>query len=89
MRISDIARIYFIDKILLRGRIKRTMEMIDMSMLMDDGTYRKLMSLEDVYDYQRRICMLCNKHKDYSDMLRHLLSVHEDYVRSKLVEVVS
>jgi hypothetical protein len=54
--------------------------------------YRKLMSLEDIYDYQRRICMLCNKHKDYGDMLKHLLSTHEDYVRSKLsklIEVVS
>jgi hypothetical protein len=36
MRVSDIAKIYFIDKIQLKGRIKRTMEMIDMNMLMDD-----------------------------------------------------
>jgi hypothetical protein len=57
-------------------------------MVKDDVIYKRLMSLEDVYNYQSSKCLLCGKRKDYASMLTHLLTSHLDYVNQKLNEVL-
>jgi len=85
---SEIARIMCYETHMVRSRVQHTLSIIDINMIKNDVVYKRLMSLEDVYDYQRSRCKLCGKRKNYGDMLNHLLVSHNEYVMSKLNEVL-
>jgi hypothetical protein len=72
----------------VKVRIQFSKRLIDLNMIKDNVIYKRLMSLEDVYDYQRSRCKLCGKRKNYGDMLRHLLASHNEHLMSKLNEVL-
>ena len=85
---SSIARILCYDTKTVRVRIQFSKGLVDLDMIKNDKVYKKLMSLEDVYDYRKSRCLLCSKRKNYGDMLRHLLASHNEYLHQKLTEVL-
>jgi len=85
---SVIARIMCYETKDVKSKIHHTIKIIDVEMIKNDKVYKKLMSLEDVYDYQRSRCKLCGKRKFYEEMLKHLLTTHNEYVHLKLNEVL-
>jgi hypothetical protein len=73
---------------MVRSRVQHTLYIIDVDMVKNDVVYKRLMSLEDIYDYRRSKCLLCGKRKNYGDMLNHLLASHSEYVTAKLTQVL-
>jgi hypothetical protein len=89
IRPSDIAHFLGYDRKLVRGRIQKTIKVIDLNMVKDNVIYKKLMDLEDIYNHQNEKCKLCGKRKHYTEMLNHLLASHLDILEQKLKEVLS
>jgi hypothetical protein len=85
---SEIARIMCYETPMVRSRVQHTLYIIDVDMVKNDVVYKRLMSLEDVYDYRSGKCILCGKRKNYGDMLNHLLASHSEYVATKLTQVL-
>jgi len=85
---SEIARIMCYETKDVRSKVQHTLKIVDVEMIKNDKVYKKLMSLEDVYDYRNKKCLLCSRRKNYSEMLKHLLTSHDGYVHLKLNEVL-
>jgi predicted DNA-binding protein YlxM (UPF0122 family) len=85
---SEIARIMCYETKDVRSKIQHTLRIVDVDMIKNDAIYKKLMSLEDVYDTCHLKCKLCGKRKFYEEMLKHLLTSHDGYVHLKLNEVL-
>ena len=85
---SEIARIMCYMTSDIRSKVRHTLHIVDVDMIKNDVVYKRLMNLEDVYDYRNSKCLLCGKRKGYSEMLKHLLTSHDGYVHLKLNEVL-
>jgi hypothetical protein len=85
---SEIARITYYKTKDVRIKIQHTLKLVDVDMIKNDMIYKRLMSLEDVYDYRNNKCLLCGKRKHYGEMMNHLLSSHKEYLEIKMIEVL-
>jgi hypothetical protein len=88
LRPSEIAHILGYSRIAVRSKIQSMYKTVDLDMIKDDNIFRKLVSLNEVYDMKLRRCKLCNKWISFSDVLKHLLSHHKDYLHKVLNEVL-
>jgi len=84
---STISSILKQPKILVRSRLHRDFKSVDIKMIKDNITYQKLTELDCVYDYNTRRCKLCNKKKNYTAMVNHLIKYHKDYIEKILNEI--
>jgi hypothetical protein len=85
---SEIAGFLAYDRIIVRSKIQRGLNQVDIDMIKDDDIFKKLMGLKEVYDLKCSTCLLCKRRVNYADMLKHLLSHHKDYLHKVLDEVL-